>query len=45
MLAGHNQRENKQPAGRYLPVAFTENEIGGIARPILDALRRKDLRP
>ena len=26
--AGHNQREKKQPAGRYLPVAFTENEIG-----------------
>lgn len=26
--AGENQRENKQPTGGYLPVAFAENEIG-----------------
>ena len=26
--AGENQREDQQPAGRYLPVAFAENEIG-----------------
>ena len=25
---GENQREQQQPAGRYLPVAFAENEVG-----------------
>ncbi len=26
--AGENQREHKQPTGRYLPIAFAENKIG-----------------
>ena len=32
--AGENQREQKQPAGRYLPVAFAENEIGVTLIPL-----------
>src|SRR5271166_6593254 len=32
--AGENQREQKQPAGRYLPVAFAENVISVTLIPL-----------